>query len=141
LKVTYPAAQIPTIQLSLMSTLDPAQHIALGRALTPLRDDGVLIVGSGMTFHNLQALRGAGAGAEQAEAFDAWLRETMQQDRVDRERRLREWTKAPGARFAHPREEHLLPLMVVAGAAGEDPATATYSGTLLGMRHSAFNFG
>jgi aromatic ring-opening dioxygenase catalytic subunit (LigB family) len=141
LKVIYPAAQIPTIQLSLLSTLDPAQHLALGRALAPLRDEGVLIVGSGMSFHNLRALRTAGAGAAQAEAFDAWLRETMQQDRVERDRRLSEWTHAPGARFAHPREEHLLPLLVAAGAAGDDPATATYSGTLLGMRHSAFNFG
>jgi aromatic ring-opening dioxygenase catalytic subunit (LigB family) len=141
LKLTYPGADIPALQLSLMSSLDPAQHIAMGRALVPLRDEGVFIVASGMTFHNLRALRGAGTNAALGDAFDAWLGDTMQQEPAERDRRLTMWGQAPGARFAHPREEHLLPLMVAAGAAESDRATASYSGTFMGLRHSAFNFG
>jgi aromatic ring-opening dioxygenase catalytic subunit (LigB family) len=140
LKLVYPNPDIPAIQLSLMSSLDPAQHIALGRALAPLRDEGIFIVASGMTFHNLRALRG-GASAADADAFDAWLRDTMQQEAAEQNRRLAAWAQAPGARFAHPREEHLLPLMVAAGAADGDRATTSYNGTFMGMRHSAFNFG
>jgi aromatic ring-opening dioxygenase catalytic subunit (LigB family) len=65
----------------------------------------------------------------------------MQQEPAERDRRLTAWAHAPGARFAHPREEHLLPLMVAAGAADGDRATTSYNGTFMGMRHSAFNFG
>jgi aromatic ring-opening dioxygenase catalytic subunit (LigB family) len=142
LKLTYPKADIPAIQLSLIQGLDPAQHVALGRALAPLRDEGIFIVGSGMTFHNLRAFfSGGGAAKPQADAFDAWLRETMTLDASERNRRLTRWTDAPGARIAHPREEHLLPLMVAAGAAGDDSAVLAYSGTMGGLRHSAFHFG
>jgi aromatic ring-opening dioxygenase catalytic subunit (LigB family) len=139
LKLTYPDADVPTIQLSLITGLDPGQHLALGRALAPLRDEGVFIIGSGMTFHNLRAFRDPRA-APVAETFDAWLRETMTLDVPERDRRLTEWERAPAARAAHPREEHLLPLMVTAGAAGPDRAVVAYNGTFGGLRLSSYHF-
>ena len=141
LKVAYPSADVPTVQLSLKKGLDPAEHVAIGRALTPLRDEGVFIVGSGMSFHNMAAFRNPGAGIPAAEAFDAWLRETAVLEATERDRRLTMWSTAPSARMAHPREEHLLPLMVVAGAAGDDRATLAYGGTFAGLRSSAYHFG
>jgi aromatic ring-opening dioxygenase catalytic subunit (LigB family) len=140
LKLTYPDAGVPAIQLSLIDGLDPAQHLAMGRALAPLRDEGIFIIGSGMTFHNLRAFRDPRA-IPVAEAFDAWLRETMSQPAAERDRRLERWATAPSARVAHPREEHLIPLMVAAGTAGEDPATLGYNGTFGGLRLSSYHFG
>lgn len=139
LKLAYPNAHLPTLQLSLKRGLDPAEHLAIGKALAPLRDEGVFIVGSGMTYHNLRAF-GPNA-APVSETFDAWLRETATSDAAERERRLLAWDDAPAARSAHPREEHLLPLMVVAGAALADRGTMAYSGTILGLRVSAYHFG
>jgi aromatic ring-opening dioxygenase catalytic subunit (LigB family) len=140
LKLTYPDADVPTIQLSLVTGLDPAQHIALGRALAPLRDEGVFIIGSGMTFHNLRAFRDPRA-VPVAETFDAWLRETMAMEAEQRDSRLIAWERAPAARAAHPREEHLIPLMVAAGAAGDDRAMLAYQGTFGGLRLSSYHFG
>jgi aromatic ring-opening dioxygenase catalytic subunit (LigB family) len=139
LKVAYPDANLPTVQLSLKTGLDPAEHLAMGRALAPLRDEGVFIVGSGMTYHNLRAF--GPQAAPVSEAFDAWLRETAGLPREARDQGLTRWSSAPAARLAHPREEHLLPLMVVAGAAGEDRGARAYDGTILGLRISAYHFG
>jgi aromatic ring-opening dioxygenase catalytic subunit (LigB family) len=139
LKLAYPEANVPTVQLSLIRGLDPQQHLALGRALAPLRDEGVFIVGSGMTFHNLRAFGPQSSKA--AEAFDQWLRESVPLPRAERDQRLSDWASAPAARLAHPREEHLLPLMVVAGAAGADRAQLPYNGKILDLRLSAFHFG
>jgi aromatic ring-opening dioxygenase catalytic subunit (LigB family) len=140
LKVAYPDADVPAIQLSLVRGLDPAHHIALGRALAPLRDEGVFIIGSGMTFHNLRAF-GDPRAVSHSEAFDEWLRGVMQQTSEDRARGLTEWAGAPAARVAHPREEHLIPLMVATGAAGDDPARLAFNGTFGGTRLSAYHFG
>ncbi|HMI88406.1 MAG TPA: class III extradiol ring-cleavage dioxygenase [Polyangiaceae bacterium] len=139
LKVAYPDANVPTVQLSLKAGLDPAEHLAMGRALAPLRDEGVFIIGSGMTYHNLRAF--GPQAAPVSEAFDAWLRETATLPQMERDRGLTEWASAPAARLAHPREEHLLPLMVVAGAAGADRGTYAYDGRILGLRVSAYHFG
>jgi len=139
LKVTYPDADVPAIQLSLIRGLDPARHIDLGRALEPLRGEGVFIIGSGMTFHNLRAF-GDPSAVTYAEAFDEWLRGVMAQEPVERVRGLSAWRKAPAARIAHPREEHLIPLMVATGAAGNDRATLAYNGTFGGTRLSAYHF-
>jgi len=139
LKLAYPEADVPTVQLSLIRGLDPQQHLALGRALAPLRDEGVFIVGSGMTFHNLRAFGPQSSKA--AEAFDAWLRESLPLPQAERDRRLTDWQSAPAARLAHPREEHLLPLMVIAGAAGADRARLPYNGKILDLRLSAYHFG
>jgi aromatic ring-opening dioxygenase catalytic subunit (LigB family) len=139
LKLMYPDADVPTVQLSLRGGLDPEEHLSMGRALAPLRDEGVFIVGSGMTFHNLRAF--GPRSAPVAESFDAWLREIATAEPAERDRALARWTEAPSARAAHPREEHLIPLMVVAGAAGTDRATVPYNGTFAGLRLSAYHFG
>ena len=139
LKLVYPEANVPTVQLSLKRGLDPREHIALGRALAPLRDEGVFIVGSGMTFHNLRAF--GPQSSQAAEAFDGWLRASIDLPQSEREQRLSDWSSAPSARLVHPREEHLLPLMVIAGAAGADRAHVPYNGTIRDLRLSAYHFG
>ena len=140
LKVAYPDADVPVVQLSLLQGLNPAQHLAMGRALAPLRDDGVFIVGSGMSYHDLRGFFDPGA-AKISESFDGWLRETSALNATDRDERLANWQRAPAARQAHPREEHLLPLMVVAGAAGSDIGHVPYSAMFMGVRLSAIHFG
>jgi aromatic ring-opening dioxygenase catalytic subunit (LigB family) len=139
LKLAYPDADVPTVQLSLKAGLDPAEHLAIGRALAPLRDEGVFIIGSGMTYHNLRAF--GPQAAPVSEAFDAWLAESATLPQAERDARLAAWKSAPSARLAHPREEHLLPLMVIAGAAGADRGTRAYSGTILDLRVSGYRFG
>jgi len=139
LKLAYPEANVPTIQLSLKHGLDPKEHLALGRALAPLRDEGVFIVGSGMTFHNLRAF-GPQSSVAAAE-FDHWLRDSASLEATARDSRLSDWAKAPSARKAHPREEHLLPLMVVAGAAGADRGKLAYGGKIMDLQLSAYHFG
>jgi aromatic ring-opening dioxygenase catalytic subunit (LigB family) len=120
----FPEADVPIVQLSLKRGLDPALHLAMGRALKPLRDEGVLIAGSGLSYHNLRQFNGAGAAA--SHQFDAWLRDTMALPPQQRTQRLIEWEQAPAARAAHPREEHLLPLMVVVGAAEQEASATVY---------------
>jgi aromatic ring-opening dioxygenase catalytic subunit (LigB family) len=128
------------VQLSLRRGLDPAEHLALGRALAPLRDEGVLILGSGFSFHNLR-LYGS-AGREPSVAFDAWLQAALPSAQ-GRDERLQGWAQAPASRLAHPREEHLLPLMVAAGAAEGDAAACSYHETefMGGVTASSFRFG
>jgi len=140
LKLAYPEAEMPIVQVSLKAGLDPAEHLAMGRALAPLRDEGVFIVGSGMTFHNLRAFRHPEARPV-SEEFDRWLRDVATGAPAERDAKLAAWASAPSARAAHPREEHLLPLMVVAGAAGADKGTMAYSGTINGIRISAYHYG
>lgn len=139
-KVTWPDADVSVIQLSLKASLDAAEHIAIGRALAPLRDEGIFIIGSGLTFHNLRSMRDP-AARPLSEQFDAWLRDAATKPPAERDALLARWTEAPHARAIHPREEHLLPLMVIAGAAGEDVGTIAYNGTLSGCRNSAVHFG
>jgi aromatic ring-opening dioxygenase catalytic subunit (LigB family) len=139
LKLTYPGADVPTIQLSLEAGLDPARHLAIGRALAPLRDEGVFIVGSGMSYHNLRRMQGAGA-AEESVPFDDWLAGVIVDDPSARDASLVRWTTAPLARQVHPREEHLIPLMVVAGAAGTDRGRVPYRGSFAGAPNSAAHF-
>jgi aromatic ring-opening dioxygenase catalytic subunit (LigB family) len=139
LKLAYPDADVPCVQLSLKRGLDPAAHLALGQALSPLRDEGVFIIGSGMTFHNLRAF--GPQSREPAEQFDRWLRQSATLPEAERNAALARWSEAPAARRSHPREEHLLPLLVVAGAAAADRATVPYNGTLMGLRLSAYHFG
>ncbi len=141
MKVMFPDADVPTVQLSLQRELDPATHLAIGRALTPLRNDGVLIVGSGQTYHNMRGfMAGGGSGDPAAEAFDAWLRAAMI-DGATRDRSLVDWEQAPGARKAQPHEDHLLPLMVAAGAASGEPGSVAFHGHALGKPISGFRFG
>lgn len=145
LSLSYPEPQIPCLQLSLVRGLDPTQHLRIGRSLLALRDRGVLIVGSGMSYHNMsgfmQAMRGGPAPDTESRAFDNWLCESMALEASQRETKLVEWEKAPHARACHPREEHLLPLHVIAGAAGTDRASFPFRGPVLGAAVSAVHFG
>lgn len=139
LKVAFPQAEIPVVPLSLAENLDPALHLAAGRALAPLRDEGVLIVGSGMSFHNLRAYLRPET-AERARAFDAWLTGAVESPASDRSPLLTRWREAPFAEFAHPREEHLMPLMVAAGAGGDAPGRRVFDDEPMGAAISAYRF-
>lgn len=139
LKVAVPDADIPTAQLSLRSDLDPAAHIAAGRALAPLRDEGVLIVGSGMSFHNMRLRDGSVQAA--ADIFDQALTGAVEAPPTERDRRLAAWPELPHARLAHPREEHLIPLMVAAGAGADDRGRHIFRDRVIGWTVSAFRFG
>ena len=141
LAVMYPRADVPVLQLSLRSGLDPAEHLALGRALAPLRDERVLILGSGLSYHNLRAFGPPGRGA--SIAFDGWLQQALVgRDGAARAAQLQQWAAAPAARAAHPREEHLIPLMVASGAAEADAAACCYhEDTSRGIVVSSFRFG
>jgi len=126
LHVIYPKADVPVVQLSLKAGLDPATHLAMGRAIAPLREEGVLIVGSGLSYHNLRQFFSPLAYGPSRE-FDAWLNGVLLGGSpAERSKLLSEWDAAPSARAAHPREEHLLPLMVAVGAAGDDVTELTY---------------
>jgi aromatic ring-opening dioxygenase catalytic subunit (LigB family) len=135
-----PAATIPVVPLSLQADLDPAQHLAAGRALAPLRDEGILIVGSGMSYHNMRGYRTPAAVAASA-TFDAWLTQAVESDPDVRAEALIHWAGAPAARAAHPREEHLLPLMVAAGAGYDATGARPFTDTVMMADISAFRFG
>lgn len=139
----YPDATLPIVQLSLQTGLDPLAHIALGRALAPLRDEGVLIVGSGMSYHNLSRFFGHDPAAHAAsQQFHAWLAQVLApRDAAQRAQALAAWKAAPGALACHPRAEHLLPLMVAAGAGLDDAVTLPYREQLLGKEVCAVHFG
>ncbi len=139
--VMYPAADMPVYQVSLRRDYDPAAHIALGRALAPLRDEGVLIVGSGLSYHNLR-LFGPGAKVP-SHAFDEWLDTTLHQPQAARTKALLAWESAPYARICHAQEDHLVPLFAAIGAAEGETATRTYHDTDLfgGVTASSWRFG
>jgi len=142
-KLIFPNADIPIVPLSLRQDLDARAHIAVGAALASLRDEGVLVVGSGMSYHNLrELLRPSSQASEAARQFDRWLASTVAiADGLRRQEALAHWQQAPGALASHPRAEHLLPLMVATGAAGQDPGRIAYSDNLLGKAISAVQFG
>lgn len=140
MKLAFPDASIPTVQLSLRADLDPAAHLGIGRALAPLRDEGVLIVGSGFSFHNMRRFMQGGGGPD-SRAFDAWLASVVAKDANARDAALTAWESAPAARASHPREEHLLPLMVAAGAAQDDRGSVVFRDVIMDMTASAIRFG
>jgi len=127
LKVMFPEADIPVVAMSLHASLDPALHCELGAALQSLRDEGVFIVGAGMSYHNL---RDFAAGAPASYAFHDWLDGALSGDRAERRERLAQWSVAPGGRTSHPREEHLIPLMVASGAGSDSPARTLWRGAV-----------
>lgn len=139
--VMYPDANVPVFQVSLQHGYDPETHLALGRALTPLRDEGVLIVGSGLSYHNLR-LFGPQARVPST-AFDTWLGGVLERPPADRTAALVDWETAPYARICHAEEDHLIPLHVALGAAEGEPATRTYheEGIFGGVTASSWRFG
>lgn len=141
LKMMYPGADIPTTQLSLLQGLDAAAHLQLGQALRPLLAENILIIGSGFSFHNMRGFfnQPQGAADPKNEAFQDWLIDTCTGDHAPdaREDALLHWTQAPHARYCHPREEHLLPLLVCAALA-DKPAEKVFDNQILGKRAVAF---
>ena len=138
----FPDADIPVVQLSLNSNLDPHAQFKLGQALENLRDKGVLIIGSGMSFHNMRGYGDPHFGPISDE-FDEWLTHTVESDSKERSKALLDWERAPGARLCHPlrQEEHLLPLILVAGAAKNDNGRKVFSGRVMETTISAYVFG
>ncbi len=141
LKMMYPLADIPCLQLSLLRGLDPTAHLALGKALQEFGSENILVIGSGFSFHNMRAFSWQGTETPDPanDAFQNWLVETCAGSlpQAEREHRLVEWEKAPAARYCHPREEHLLPLHVCMGMAGR-PAKLVFDDHILGKRGVAF---
>jgi len=141
--LAFPDADLPIVPLSLQAGLDARSHLAIGRALAPLRDEGVLIVGSGMSYHNLGSFFGADPRDQMAaRQFHDWLdQQVAHAAPQQRAQALESWQKAPGALACHPRAEHLLPLMVVAGAGADDPGRLAYRDQVLDKDVCAMHFG
>lgn len=141
LMLMYPHAEIPSFQLSLLSSLDPKQHLELGRVLGELLPDNVLVIGSGFSFHNMKefSFNGGHVSDRANDAFQDWLIDvcTVEMTQAEREQRLVHWENAPSARYCHPREEHLLPLHVCMGAA-DSAAKLVFDDYILGKRAVAF---
>lgn len=142
LKIMYPEADIPCVQMSLVNSLDAAVHIDIGSALQNLAQQNVLVLGSGFSFHNMRAFF-APTTAESThlnEAFENWLNNTCSNKTIAEPKRrelLANWTNAPGARYCHPREEHLLPLQVCYGVA-QAPSTEAHQLTILNKQSSMY---
>lgn len=138
--IMYPEANVPVFQVSMLESYDPEDHFRLGRALAPLRDEGVVIVGSGLSYHNLREF-GPKARVP-SEAFDAWLGETLALAPDARTARLLDWESAPHARECHAREDHLVPLFAALGAAEAGTATRTYHEEMIfgGVTASSWRF-
>ena len=141
LKMMYPKADIPSLQLSLLRGLNPTAHLALGKALRELTHENILIIGSGFSFHNMKAFfeQERNSPDPANDEFQNWLTETVTSPilQAEREQILIEWQKAPSARYCHPREEHLLPLHVCVGMANK-PAVKIFDGYIFGKRGVAF---
>jgi len=141
LMLMYPQADVPVVMLSVKPTYDPDEHIRVGQALSPLRNEGVLIMGSGMTYHNMRGF-GRPGSADVAETFRKYLSSAITQPdwRVTNDK-LVHWESAEGARLAHPREDHLIPLMVVAGAAAEDVGREAFVDYAFNVPTASYEFG
>lgn len=142
LRIMFPSATIPCVQISLVSTLDPETHINIGKALTDLRKENILTIGSGFSFHNLKAFfsRSTDKPDTKNEEFEDWLIDTCTNVDIsdkDRETKLIKWSDAPFARYCHPREEHLLPLHVCYGMSNS-VAKLVFDGNVAGKKASAF---
>ncbi|MES2854921.1 MAG: class III extradiol ring-cleavage dioxygenase [Bdellovibrionota bacterium] len=140
----YPDADVPVLQLSLKSDYDPETHVKLGRALAPLREEGVLIIGSGLSYHNLRLFGKNEAAKKASKEFDDYLQDAVVQSTPEnRHRKLLNWASAPSARISHPEEDHLLPLMVAVGAAENEKAELIYheEDFMGAITASSFRFG
>ena len=139
LLLAFPDANIPTFQVSLCSTLSPQTHVQIGKLFQPLRDQSVLIICSGMSYHDVGALMGI-KEVVGSDTFDNWLSNSMLKPSAKREEALLKWAAAPSARLCHPREEHLLPIHVIAGAATGGKGMIGFIDTVLGVTISAYQF-
>lgn len=142
LTLMYPKADIPVIQLSLVNTLDPGQHLAIGKALQTLDYDNLLVLGSGFSFHNMREFFVVKSDERQIknQQFEQWLTATLSDKTLlesERITKMIDWLKAPHARYCHPREEHLLPLHICYGLAGR-ASDEHQNVTILNKQSSAF---
>jgi aromatic ring-opening dioxygenase catalytic subunit (LigB family) len=140
--VAYPDANVPILQLSMRSDYSPAAHLTVGRAIAPLRDEGVLIIGSGLSYHNLREF--GKKGRTSSHQFDEWLTNVVCTSKSEqRNSSLINWSQAPSARLAHPREDHLIPLFVAAGAAESELGDRVYHEDAFfgGIAVSSYRFG
>ncbi len=142
LKIMFPQADIPVVQLSLSKHLDAAMHVRMGEALAKCDLSKTLVIGSGFSFHNMKAFFKPVAGADEMnDAFQLWLKTLMTDVGIregERSHQLINWeTTAPNARFCHPREEHLLPLHVCYGLAGK-PAKQAFQTHIAGKLATTF---
>ncbi|MBN21407.1 MAG: dioxygenase [Bdellovibrionaceae bacterium] len=136
----YPSANVPVIQISLKSSFDPEEHIQMGKSIASLREEGVLILGSGNSYHNMKMPLD---GIEHSNVFDQWLQNSLTiQDEEERKSKIIHWENAPFARKVQPREDHFMPLMVALGAGLSDSTSVVYEDRLLGkFAVSGFRFG
>jgi aromatic ring-opening dioxygenase catalytic subunit (LigB family) len=140
LLLVAPDASIPVVPLSLRSNMDPAEHLAAGKALAALRDEGILILGSGMSYHDMKGFFKP-AALDPSARFDKWLTGAVEADPATRWEMLSHWAQGDAGRASHPREEHLLPLMVAAGAGADSPGARTFGDNVMYADISAFRFG
>lgn len=148
LSLLHPSGAAPVLQLSLDARGSPADHVAIGAALASLREEGILLIGSGGVTHNQEVFRRGFFGrgevgvAEQfSREFDAWVCEVVTaRTGEDRARTLARFGEHPSARLAHPTVEHFLPLLVIAGAAGEGRGLRRFAGFQHSLSTAAFQF-
>jgi len=143
MQTIYPEADMPLVQLSIRAEYEPVEHIRVGELIAPFRGEGVLIIGSGFSYHDTRGMR-SGTGAEASAMFDLWLNDTLVKSSPDERRhKLSAWSAAPAARAAHPSEDHLIPLMVAVGAAGDDVGARIYrqSDFMGAITVSSYRFG
>ncbi len=141
LMLMYPDADVPVVMLSMKADYDPIDHIRAGEALALLRDEGVLIVGSGLTYHNMRGF-GRRESYEPSLQFERYLNQAISNtDPQQRNQALVNWEQAPFARQVHPREDHLVPLMVAAGAAGESIGPRIFTDTVFEVVMASYQFG
>jgi aromatic ring-opening dioxygenase catalytic subunit (LigB family) len=143
LMMMYPEADIPMTQISLIKGLDPKVHIELGKAISSLEKENIMIIGSGFSFHNMRAFNWSGKNEKDPrnDEFHDWLIDVCTEDykKTEREEKLISWEEAPNARYCHPRAEHLMPLHVCCGIA-EDKGEIIFDDYILGKRAIAIRW-
>jgi aromatic ring-opening dioxygenase catalytic subunit (LigB family) len=143
LKLMFPEADVPVVQISLPSSRNPVFAYNMGKALRSLREQAILLIGSGLSFHNLGAfLDNDPIKSTASTAFDKALQAIMTSSSAeDREKGLKYWESLPHARYCHPNEDHLIPLIFIAGAAMDtEVCRIPYEDVLMGAKISGFMF-
>lgn len=136
----FPKADVPVVSLSIHSSYDPLLHFQLGQAIQPLREQGVLIMGSGLSYHNMRGF-GTDQGLKASIQFGQWLNDVVTEKNIlDRKNKILNWESAPAARAAHPYEDHLVPLMSVIGAAGDDVGHIAYVDRVMNVDMASYFF-